>query len=293
MACLNLAGHGLHLHLLYQKEKDFPSLTSKIFEIGNNLLYNPLLKKGGEEIMKRIISIVSILFFLSFALVYAQIGEKKEYFWEYAKKNPELAEELAKIYVHHPEWRDEMKATDESDAVKMKWILEKSQEHPKLAEKVFEWADKHPLRTEWLWGHPDSARWLISHPRAAEVISNHPVLAEKFANHPGLKTILKKNPHYCEFFAKHDKAKEILIRRGLYRAGKVLEKRGKIREHRGKMIEKRGEVLEEKGEQIGGRRGKILERKGERMQRKGERMQRQGERMQKKGEQMQKRARGK
>lgn len=255
-------------------------------------------EKGGQEIMKRIISILSIMCFLYCAMVYAQTenvptGRKKEYFWEYAKKNPELAEELAKIYVHHPEWRDEMRATDESDAEKMKWILEKSQEHPKLAEKVFEWADKHPLRTEWLWKHPDSARWLISHPRAAEVISNHPVLAEKFANHPGLKAIFEKNPHFCESFAKHEKAKEILVRRGLYRGGKVLEKRGEIREHRGEIIEKRGERLEQKGEQIGGRKGEILEKKGEQMQRKGERMQRQGQRMQKKGEQMQKRARRK
>ena len=180
--------------------------------------------------------------------------EKGEYFWGWAKNNPECAKELLEIYKHHPKWRDEMRGTDKEDAAKMIWIMENAEKHPKIAEAMFEWADNHPLKTAWLWNHPGAAKWTINHPGAAEFLKNHPGLAHRFKNHAEVAHFLKNHPEIKD------------------RVGERVEKSGERREDRGERLEKRGE-------EIGGKRGEALEKKGERMQNQGEKMQKHGEKM--------------
>ena len=222
--------------------------------------------------MKKVIAFLVILGLLAVPVLAEEKDSKEgksEHFWNWCKDNKEMAKDLDEAYKENPKLKDDGKSDDKADARKMFWLLNNAEKHPKLAEKMFEWADNHPVKAKWLFDHPKAAGWLMTHPRAAEFLGDHPGIAKRFEhrvefakwlnNHPGLKD----------------------------KVGKHVEKAGEQRENRGEKLENRGENMQEKGEEIGGKKGKILEKKGEQLENKGERMQNQGERMQNRGEKMQ------
>lgn len=134
--------------------------------------------------MKKLIIVLGVLMLVN-SLAFAQgVVAKIDYFAEYAKDNPALAEELAVIYKEHPDWRGAMWG----DEVKMKWVLDNSEKHPMASLAAMEYADKHPGFAEWMWKHPAfSKRALIyanAHRRAAKFAAKHPGMTKWIANHP-------------------------------------------------------------------------------------------------------------
>lgn len=119
------------------------------------------------------------------SLVFAQSpAEKIDYFTEWAKDNPALAEELAEIYVGHPDWRAAMWGNE----VRMKWILDNSERYPMSTLVAMEYADKHPGFAEGMWTHPAFAKrasiYANAHRRAAKFAAKHQEMAKWVKDHP-------------------------------------------------------------------------------------------------------------
>ncbi|MEK6794745.1 MAG: hypothetical protein AABZ39_08220 [Spirochaetota bacterium] len=186
-------------------------------------------------------------------------AEKADYFWQWAKADPLLAKELAEVYKSQASWRDEIKGDDAKDALKMKWILENSAKHPKLAEAAFEWADKHPLKTEWLWKHPKAADWVCEN-RAdrVEFLKNHPGLAHRMKDNVKVAAFLKTRPEI------RDRAEDVRDKREDVRDKKedVRDKREDVRDakHDGGKLDK-AEDVRDKREDVRDRKEDVRDRR--------------------------------
>ena len=134
--------------------------------------------------MKKLAIILGVLMLTS-SLAFAQnAADKIDYFTDWAKDNPAPGEELAEIYVGHPDWRGAMWGNEE----KMKWILDNSEKYPMASLVAMEYADNHSGFAEWMWKHPAVAKRALiyanAHRRAAKFAAKHPGMARWVKNHP-------------------------------------------------------------------------------------------------------------
>jgi len=154
--------------------------------------------------MKKTAMLLGVLIVLS-NIVFAQTAEEKiDYFEEWAKDNPALAEELIIIYKEHPDWRGAMW----NDTVRMKWVLDNAEKYPMAAFVLMEYADNHPGWAEWCWNHPVWARhaliYAAAHKRAAVFAAKHPGMARWIKNHPVKARWIKNHPVAAKKIIKHE-----------------------------------------------------------------------------------------
>ena len=145
--------------------------------------------------MKKVtVLILGALMFAGSMAIAADAEKKIDYFEEWAKDNPALAEELVIIYKDHPGWRGAIWG----DEVKMKWVLDNAEKHPMAAFVLMEYADNHPELTKWCWEHPVWAKhaliYAAAHKRAVFFAAKHPGMAKWVKNHPAKAGWIKNHP---------------------------------------------------------------------------------------------------
>jgi len=129
-------------------------------------------------------------------------------FWYWMKGQKDITNELKAFYKDFPGWKSEIKGNDKEDAKKMLAILENSDKHMRLAEKMFDYAAENPQKLEILWNNPKSVNFLITHPKAVEYLETHLAVAKRFETREVFAVFLTANPELKEKVSKYVEEKK-------------------------------------------------------------------------------------